>query len=148
MEMVEARNTPRKLGLDALIKVLVGEHAVMRKGLQRAKEAAEKHDFEAVGSALKGLEPVFKQHIADEESQILGLLIERLGVKGASDEISVFQQHRPIYQLMKNVTELAAMPAPELEANQAKLGALFDEHTAAEEERVFPRAMSFHGRAS
>lgn len=114
----------------------------MREGLRRAKEAAGRQDFESVSRALKELDPVFRQHIADEESQILGLLIERLGVKGATEEIRVFQQHRPIYQLMKAVTELATMPADELEANQTRLEALFDKHTAAEEARVFPRALS------
>lgn len=140
--MVEARYRPRKLELEALIKVLVGEHTVMRGVLQRAREAAGKQDFEAVGGALRELEPVFRQHIADEESQILGLLIEGLGVKGAAAEIGIFQQHRPIYQLMKKVAELAAMAPAELEANHARLNALFDEHTAAEEAHVFPRATS------
>lgn len=91
VKIVEARYPPRKLALDALIKVLVGEHGLMKEGLQRAKKAAGTHDFEAVGSALRELEPVFRQHIADEESQILGLLMERLGVEGATDEISVFR---------------------------------------------------------
>lgn len=135
-----ARYPPRKLELEPLLKVLVAEHAAMRAGLQKAEEATERHDFEAVRSALKGLEPVFRQHIADEESQILGLLIKQLGVKGAAEEIRVFQQHRPIYQLMRKVTELTAMSAVELQANQTKLNALFDEHTTIEEARVFPRA--------
>jgi hypothetical protein len=140
--VADARFSPRKLDLEALIRVLVGEHAIMKEGLRRAKEAADKLDFESLSRALKEVDPVFRQHIVDEESQILRLLIDRLGVKGATEEIQVFQQHRPIYQLMKKVTELAAMPTAELEANQAKLGALFDDHTLAEETRVFPKAIS------
>jgi hemerythrin-like domain-containing protein len=85
---------------------------------------------------------MFRQHIADEESQVLGLLIQQLGVMGAEEEVKVFRKHRPIYELMKRLEDLAALPASELEANQAKLNSLFDEHTAAEEARVFPRAMS------
>jgi hypothetical protein len=121
--MTGARFTPRIIDLAALIKVLVEEHAVMKDGLRRAKEAARRHDFDAMSRALKELDPVFRQHIADEEAQILRLLIGRFGVKGAADEIKVFQQHRPIYQLMKKVTELAAVPPAELQAEQAKLSA-------------------------
>ncbi len=140
--MADARYTPRRIDLEPLIKVLVEEHAIMREGLRRAKEAAGRQDFEDLSRALRELDPVFRQHIADEEAQILRFLIEQLGVKGAADEIKVFQQHRPIYQLMKRVTELAAMPAAELQADQVKLKAMFDDHTLAEEQRVFPRALS------
>lgn len=145
--MAGARYSPRNLKLEALIAVLVSEHTVMREGPLKAKEAAGKRDFDAVHSAPREVGPVFRQHIADEESHVLGLLIERMGVKGAVEEIKVFQQHRPIYQLMKEVMGLAAMPAAELAANQTKLSAMFDEHTAAEEGRVFPRVMSFRGLA-
>ena len=143
--MNERRFLPREMGLEALVRILEEEHALMKEGLRRAREAAARRDFDALSLALKELDPVFRQHIADEESQILRLLIDRLGVKGATEEIRVFQQHRPIYQLMQKVTELAAMSTPDL-ATQATLDALFDEHAAAEEMRVFPRATSLSRR--
>jgi hemerythrin-like domain-containing protein len=133
---------PRKLNLEALIAVLVEEHALMKDGLLRARESATQNDYEAVLMELVRLDPVFRQHIADEESTVLRILIGQLGVKGAAAEIRVFQQHRPIYQLMKKVTELASMSAAELEANQTELNDLFDLHTAVEEKEVFPRAKS------
>jgi hemerythrin-like domain-containing protein len=138
--MESARYPPRKLNFEALIAVLVEEHALMRDGLLKAREAAAQNDYEVVRKELVRLDPVFRQHIADEESTVLGILIRQLGVKGATAEIKVFQQHRPIYQLMKKVTELASMSAAELEANQTELNDLFVKHTAAEEEQVFPRA--------
>jgi hemerythrin-like domain-containing protein len=144
--VTERRYLPRKIGLGPLIDVLVKEHSVMKEGLLRAEDAANRGNFETVSQELKDLDPVFRQHIADEESQILGMLVRLLGVAGAKEEIKVFQQHRPIYQLMRNVTELAAMSTAELQANQTKLNALFDEHAAAEEERVFPRARSLDPR--
>jgi len=136
------RYPPRNLGLEDLIAVLVSEHAIMKEGLRRAKEATERRDFDSVSKALKELDPIFRQHIADEESQILRLLISKLGVKGAAEEIRVFQQHRPIYRLMEKVARLANLPTAELEADQTELNALFDEHTAAEELHVFPRVAS------
>jgi len=138
---MEARYAPRRLGLDALIRALTDEHAVMKAGLQRAEEAAKAGDFEGVSRALREIDPVFRQHIADEEATVLGLLIKTLGVKGAESEILVFRQHRPIYRLMERVAELAKRSAVELRASQLELDALFDEHTRAEEELVFPKAL-------
>ena len=128
--------------LDSLVRTLVGEHRAMMEGLRGARGAAQRCDFEALAGALRELDLLFRQHIMDEESTILRLLIERLGVKGAEEEIRVFQQHRPIYSLMKRIAEFASMSASELEARQEELIALFERHAAAEESRVFPRAES------
>jgi len=106
----------------------------MGEGLPRTKEAADRKDFDAASRALKQLDGVFRQHIADEEAQIIRLLVGERGVKGAEEEIKVFQQHRPIYRLMQTVAELATKKESELESDQAKLNALFDDHAAAEKE--------------
>jgi hemerythrin-like domain-containing protein len=141
--MESARYPPRELNFEALIAVLVKEHAVMKDGLLKARESAAQNDYDSVRNELARLDPVFRQHIADEESSVLGILIRHLGVNGAAAEIKVVQQHRPIYQLMKKVSELASMSVAELEANQTELNDLFDIHTAVEEKEVFPRAKSF-----
>lgn len=133
---------PRKMDLMSLIRTLVDEHGVMKDGLRRAKEATQKGDFQALAGILSGLDSVFRQHIADEESTVLRLLVGTLGVKGAEEEIRIVQQHRPIYQLMKKISEFASMPATELSSSQEELNVLFDSHAAAEEERVFPRVKS------
>ena len=136
------RYPPRKLTLDALIATLIEEHVLMRGCIRRAREAAARKDFEKVREELQKVDPVFRQHIADEEAQILGVLIREVGVKGAEQEIRVFQQHRPIYILMKKASDLASKSTAGLEASQAELEDLFELHTKAEEERVFPRAGS------
>ena len=136
------RYAPRELGLEQLIRVLVDEHRAMRDILGRARESARHRDFAEAGRLLREVDPLFRQHIADEESQILGLLVRTLGVKGAEREISVFRQHRPIYALMQAVSELAAASAKELESKEAELDALFREHTLAEESGAFPKAAS------
>jgi len=138
------RYAPRKLGLDDLVKVLADEHAAMKAGLRRAEAAAKAGDFDGVSRALKELDPVFRQHIADEEATVLGFLIGALGVKGAESEILVFRQHRPIYQLMQKVGELASRSAAELSSSQSELEALFEEHTGSEERLVFPKALRLH----
>ena len=133
---------PRNMPLDELIRTLVAEHAAMREGLRRTKEATDRKDFEGASRSLKRLDAVFRQHIADEEAQVLRLLIGELGVKGAEQEIKVFRQHRPIYRLMQTVSELASKEAADLESEQSRLNTLFEDHAKAEEGRVFPRALS------
>lgn len=136
------QSLPRKLPLGALIGRLVEEHLSMKAGIQRVRDAASRKDFEGVRAELQRIDPVFRRHIADEESQILGFIIGRTGVKGAAEEIKVFQQHRPIYTLMKRIGELSSRSPAELEASQGELEELFELHTKAEEEKVFPRASS------
>ena len=133
---------PMKMGLEPLIRTLVEEHASMKECISRAREAIGKGDFEALSRVLKELDPLFRQHIVDEESTVLRLLIGKLGVKGAEEEIKVFQQHRPIYQLMEKISGFASMSAADLEVSQEELRDLFEKHAAAEESEVFPRARS------
>jgi hemerythrin-like domain-containing protein len=143
---MQERYLPRKLEIPELIRVLVEEHVVMRNRMREAGEAAGRQDFEAVGAALRALDPVFKQHIADEEAQVLGLLTRSLGVKGAEAEILVFRQHRQIYELMKKVGELAALSSAELRDRQEELQSLFEEHARAEEMEVFPKTVALAGK--
>jgi hemerythrin-like domain-containing protein len=133
---------PRRIRLQSLIRTLVEEHATMKSGISKAKEATERRDFEALSRILKGLDPLFRQHIVDEESTILRLLIGKLGVKGAEEEIRVFQQHRPIYQLMQKISEFASLSAANLQESQEELKELFERHAVAEERLVFPKAES------
>jgi hypothetical protein len=133
---------PRKMDLVRLVDVLVGEHIQIRESLVRVKESTAKGDFGSASAELKRVDCVFKRHIEDEESTILRMLIGELGVEGAKEEIRVFQQHRPIYNLMQKVARFASLPAGELVASQDELKALLEEHTRAEEERVFPRALA------
>jgi len=141
----ERRFLPRQMDFESLIKLLTEEHRVMEAGFVRIKEAATKGDFGGVAAALDELDSVFRQHIADEESQILRLLIGELGVGGAEAEIRVFQQHRPIHRLMQLVAELASKSSTELADNQSRLNDLFLEHTSLEEEGVFPKALAACG---
>ena len=138
--MPEPRYLPRKLPVGELIGVLVEEHAVMKEGLFRIGEAADREDFTELSRTLKQLDAIFRQHIVDEEAQILRLLVGELGRKGAEEEIRVFQQHRPIYRLMQEISKFASMPAAELQQGQKELRDLFEKHAFAEERRVFPRA--------
>ena len=113
----------------------------MRDLLASAKEAVGRGDLETVASHLRALDRIFRQHIADEEAQILRILVSELGTEGAQEEIRIFQQHRPIYALMRTVAELASKGGAELSTEQRRLSEIFDAHASTEERRVFPRAL-------
>jgi hemerythrin-like domain-containing protein len=129
---------------EELISVLIAEHAEMKRDLADVRQAVSKRDFPSASRVLRGLDRLFKQHIADEEAQVLRLLIDAYGVKGAEDAITVFRQHRPIYDLMEQVKKLASLSPEELASSEDELKRLLDEHTLAEETRIFPRAVSTH----
>ncbi len=133
---------PRRLPLDELVALLVSEHAQMLKGLNDLKESLGSKDYPGAKSDLERVEKVFRQHIADEESQVLKVLIDAYGVKGADEAIQVFRQHRPIYTLMEELRKYSVMTPDQLSKNQAELTALLQRHTKAEEERIFPWALS------
>lgn len=132
----------RKMGFEELISVLIAEHAEMKKDLADVKQAITKRDFSSASKRLGELDRLFKQHIADEEAQVLRILIDAYGVEGAEDAIRVFRQHKPIYDLMEEVRKLASLSVEELASDEHRLRRLLEEHTLAEESRVFPRAIS------
>lgn len=127
---------------EELITILIAEHVEMKNGLSDLRIALSKDDFSSVTRILNELDRIFKQHITDEEAQVLRILIDAHGVKGADDAIKVFRQHRPIYTLMQKIGEFAALTPEELAARSGELNTLFEEHTGAEESRIFPKAIS------
>ena len=129
---------------EELISVLVAEHGKMKRGLADVEQAVVGKDFPSASKILRELESLFKQHIVDEEAQVLRLLIDAYGVKGAEDAIAVFRQHRPIYNLMEEVKKLASLAPEDLAEREAELRTLLYEHTLAEETTIFPRAVTTH----
>jgi len=126
---------------EKLISVLVAEHAEMKKGLAQVRQAISNKDFASASRVLGELDRLFRQHIADEEAQVLRILLDAYGVDGSNEAIIVFRQHRPIYDLMEKIKKLAALPIEGLASSEDVLRQLFEEHTLAEESRVFPKAI-------
>lgn len=132
----------RRIEFESLISLLISEHAKMKSDLAEVEQAISKKDFSYAAKILHGLDILFRQHIADEEAQVLRLLIEAYGAKGAEDAIVVFRQHRPIHHIMEEVGKLASLSTEELASSEGRLRLLLEEHTRAEERDVFPRAIS------
>jgi len=132
------------MDLEGLIIVLTAEHQEMKEKLANISQCVSRGDFTSAAAVLLQLDGLFRQHIADEEAQVLRVLIGAYGVIGAEEAITVFRQHRPIYQLMQEVKQLASLSPEELASDETKLRSMLEEHTAAEESHVFPRATSTH----
>ena len=126
--------------LDQLIRTLVAEHRTIKSGLSTVGNAVEAGDFELAKRTLSEVDSLFRQHIADEEGQILRLLLDSQGREASEDAIRVFRQHRPIYELMRSVSFLASLQPDDLSRNQDDLRQLLETHTLAEEGWIFPRA--------
>jgi len=140
--MSNAPGAPRRLAFADLISVLISEHAEIERKPTELRRSSETKDFTRSEAILKDLDKLFRQHIADEEAQVLRFLIDAYGVKGAESAIMIFRQHRPIYRLIQEVGKLASLPPGELAVNEAKLSELLTEHTGAEETLIFPKALS------
>ena len=138
---------PRRIDLEELINVLIAEHMEMKEKLANIRESVSRRDFSSAAETLGQLDRLFRQHIADEEAQVLRVLIGAYGVTGADEAIRVFRQHRPIYQLMEEVKKLASLSPEELASDETRLASLLEDHTAAEESRVFPKALSTHRKS-
>jgi len=132
---------PRKVGLEQLVSILLAEHVQMVEKLATVKRHADNRDYPAAAKAIRELDALFRQHIVDEEAQVLRLLIDAYGVKGAEEAIVIFRQHRPIYTLVEEVKKLASLSAEELASNEASLKSLLEGHTKSEEDRIFPMAL-------
>ena len=137
--------TLRRLPLDELVATLVAEHAKMKDGISRTRNAMLTGNFARAKESMSAVVGTFRQHIADEEGQILRLLIEAYGRGGAEDALGVFRQHRPIYALMEALEGLSRLAPLELQARGAELAALLDDHAFSEENRIFPRALAVGG---
>ncbi len=138
----------RSMPLDQLVSTLVSEHAKIKSGLVEARHALDAKEYARAKEALAEVERTFRQHIVDEEGQILRILIEVYGREGAESAIAVFRQHRPINALMEAVGRFASLSPEELSRNEDELLELLDDHTMAEESRVFPAVLSARGLSS
>lgn len=120
----------------------MAEHEEIEEKLADIAQSTSRRDFSSAAETLGQLDLLFRQHIADEEAQVLRVLIGAYGVIGADEAITVFRQHRPIYQLIEEVKKLASLSPEELASDETKLRNLLEEHTKAEENHVFPKAVS------
>ncbi|MFQ5838633.1 MAG: hemerythrin domain-containing protein [Thermoplasmata archaeon] len=134
----------RPLEFEELVDLLLEEHREIRRLLEEVLAEAGQA---GPGEILASLDDCLRQHVADEEARVLRLLIDVHGHQGASEAIRVFQQHRLIHELVK---ELRASPLPSssMAAKKAELRKLLEDHFAEEEGSIFPLALQAYQEAS
>ena len=93
------------------------------------------------GDLLDGLDRSLRQHIVDEEAQVLKRLISARGRDGADSDIKTMQQHRRIHRQIQAVQErLPSWSDPDVSV-YVELDRLVRDHLKKEELDVYPRAL-------
>ncbi len=129
----------RKLEFGELLSVLMEEHVEVKQRMKYLQNAQDKGDYEGMARISRELTEILRQHIIDEESRILRILIGAYGRLGAGKAISVFRQHRPIFKLLQDISMATA---PELRAwLRSELEELLLGHCEVEEKKIFPWAL-------
>jgi iron-sulfur cluster repair protein YtfE (RIC family) len=139
-----ARLAPRPMDLTRLISTLIQEHGDVRRRMQDLGGTLMAGNSARAAELLEGLDWDLRQHIIDEEAQVLKHLIRVYGRDGAERDIKTMQQHRSIHRLMEDVGErLPAWSDADL-SWYVELDSLLREHFKQEETQVFPRALEAH----
>ncbi len=135
---------PRNLEFEELVSVLEQEHedvsAVMR-GLDG--DIGSRQDEDVVAS-LRNLREVLLQHILDEESGVLRVLINAYGRDGSREAIEVFQEHVDILKMLAELDDSITVDRKASKELRTTLDALMSEHFRKEDDVIFPWALRTH----
>ena len=132
---------PRPLELDRLVSTLIAEHGQIRRQIDDIGATLKAGKLVRAGDLLDGLDRSLRQHIVDEEAQVLKRLISARGRDGADSDIKTMQQHRRIHRQIQAVQErLPSWSDPDVSV-YVELDRLVRDHLKKEEQEVFPRAL-------
>jgi len=79
--------TPRPLKLEEMIPLLLWEHQEQEARLQRLQDALNRQEYAMAAEIVKSLDEPLSQHIVDEETKMLKLLMETHGRSGTREGI-------------------------------------------------------------
>ncbi len=139
MKMVDLQ--PRSMGFTELVELLAKEHVEFNGKMIDIRERIRLADFAGALSELVAMKEGLYQHIVDEESSVLTLLIDNLGRKGAAEAIEIFQEHVDIQDMIENLEGLLSTGNTSIEQLGASLDSFMAEHFRKEDEKVFPKAL-------
>ena len=132
---------PRKLGLELLIDLLEGEHRKVESELRAVSGMIAARDPGGLGRLLQSLDEELLQHMLDEESGVLRILIKAYGKEGSRDAIEVFQEHVDIMDLLREL-DVSITADRQMSAELLKrLDRLMPEHFRKEDITTFPWAL-------
>lgn len=137
--MVKLR--PRSIELAELIELLGREHVDFSGRMVRVMEGISHADYKVALSELATIKEDIYQHILDEESSVLALLIRKLGRSGAAEAIEIFQEHVDIQDMIGRLEQHLSSGDTSIEELGASLDSFMKEHFRKEDEKVFPTAL-------
>jgi len=94
--------------------------------------------YTEAGSAAVGLRDSLRQHVIDEESKVLKLLIDVHGRAGVGAAIRTFQRHRAVHHLLNEIENLARSAPESASGKYGELAQILQSHFGAEKDRIFP----------
>ncbi|MEM2858555.1 MAG: hemerythrin domain-containing protein [Nitrososphaerota archaeon] len=126
--------------MNDLVNTLIKEHREIRNLLKELYSLIVEERYAELSQKLENFQPYLDQHVIDEEARILKAILEKYGREGAEGAIRVFQEHRLIHELIREMKAVASDKS-ELARKGEELRALLERHFRAEEEEVFPKAL-------
>lgn len=127
--------------LEDLTGMLITEHEAMRETLLKIAILLNDGKFEEAYVLEKELESILRQHILDEDSQLLKFIIEVKGRQDAGDSIRVFQEHRRIMKLLAELEDWRRESFQELKGNFDEFSHTLKAHMRSEESLVMPEVL-------
>ena len=129
---------PRELELPTLLERLINEHDEIKKSFRELSTLLFENKFLTVANKLEELKLIIDQHIIDEEAKILKFLLNTVSKEESSQAIAIFQQHREIHQLLKELQENVQLLRKESAIIRDELENIMMIHFEAEEHQIFP----------
>jgi hemerythrin-like domain-containing protein len=129
---------PRQLEIPSLLDTLVKEHGEVRTMLKDLSALMSDNKFLIAVDRIKVLKPNIDQHVIDEEAKVLKILLDAYGREKSARAIAVFQEHREIHQLIRELQESVYLSSDKSREVMDALEDLTERHFEAEESWVFP----------
>ncbi|MBX8635422.1 MAG: hypothetical protein KIS30_01665 [Thermoplasmata archaeon] len=140
----DVKMRPRNMEFIELVSLLEKEHRDVKTVMSGLSELINREGVSDLKDRLMSLREVLLQHIVDEESSVLRILINRYGREGSRDALEVFREHVDILGLL-NELEASVLSNRQTSAKvRDKLDALMSEHFRKEDDTIFPWAIKTH----
>jgi len=139
---------PRRLELPSLLETLVKEHEEVRTLLKDLSALISDNKFLAAIDKVKDLKSYIDQHVIDEEAKVLKFLLDTYGREKSARAIAVFQEHREIHQLIRELQESISLSSDKSLEIRDALEEFMRRHFEAEESWIFPWVLETYRKAT
>lgn len=139
---------PRNFEFTELVSVLEKEHEDVKAVMTELSGRITVDGDSDIIDRLADLREVLLQHIVDEESSVLRVLINAYGREGSREALEVFREHVDILKLLGELEAGVTRDRGTSAEIRSRLDTLMSEHFRKEDETIFPQAIKTHLSAS